>query len=154
MQFKDQSMRYVFEIMPAISHTFFKPYLDKINMDGDLTISELRSIMILLFNDELPMSSVSAKVDLEKGSFTSVAKKLIKRGYIVKIPSQKDGRISILKLTDMGKEFAIKNRKEHIEFMKEQLNVLSEEKGKMLLNSAEVMYDLLMELQEKKNRNK
>lgn len=73
------------------------------------------------------MSSVSQGLNLEKGSFTPVANRLIQYDYIEKVCSKEDKRVSYLILTEKGQEFVdrlYEGIKKHIQ---KKLEILGED---------------------------
>lgn len=124
---EDKTLKKVFDIMPKLEKTFFSNYFREVHQDLDLNKTHTRTIMMLHFEGDVPMSFVSQKLGLEKGSFTPVAKTLINMGYVKKVKSENDKRISLLSLTEQGKEYAKTLKKGHHAFMNDQINKLNEE---------------------------
>lgn len=71
-----------------------------------LTNSSARTLLLLHYAEELPMSELAEKLHLEKGSFTAVAKKLETAGLIQRITPNEDRRKALIRLTASGNKIA------------------------------------------------
>jgi len=71
-----------------------------------LNLSEIKTLMFLHKNEGSPMTEYSKKVGLTRGSFTTVADRLEKKGLIERAPVSADRRINALLLTPEGKRVA------------------------------------------------
>lgn len=149
MYIKSSTLKSVFEIMPAIDHTLFSKYFKASHIVEGLNKTHTKTIMILRFEGPMPMSHISQKLSLEKGSFTSVTNKLIQLGYIKKVKSEKDRRVSLLSLTDEGIAYANKLHDGHLVFMEKQINKLTK-KEKIAFESS--INTLLESLEKINNR--
>lgn len=133
----------IFEIMPALDHAFFITYFKDFQKENGLYKTHIRTIMILRSHGPLPMSHISQKLSLEKGSFTSVANKLIKLGYIKKQISEEDKRVSLLTLTEAGLESANNLREGHQRYMDEQIKKLTSKEKLAFENSIVILLESL-----------
>lgn len=133
----------IFEHKLIFERVFFKNFTDGYNFPKELNQTHIRTILMLYFKDSCPMTKISKKTNLEKGSFTSVANKLIKLGYIEKHRDEIDKRVYKLNLTQKGKKIAAEvgiahneyvnnlfgklSSKEKVEYFKavEKINILS-----------------------------
>ncbi len=66
--------------------------------------NEIKLLVELNFNPDLPQKHYVDSLGMEFGSFTYLSDKLIEKGYVIKVPSTTDRRITILSLTDKGRE--------------------------------------------------
>ncbi len=136
----------IMSIMPSLDKSFFKEFFKEHTMEYDLNKSHTRTIMMLFCDGPVPMSHISQRLGLEKGSFTTVANKLISLDMVTKEKSENDKRISLISLTDKGHKFASKLKDEHHEYVQSQLDLLSikeqdelESAIETLLNSLEII---------------
>lgn len=70
----------------------------------ELGFSHIRIIILLHIFEVLSMKEIAEKISKDKSTVTSLADKLEKKGYIKKIVSQKDRRITYLMLEEKSKE--------------------------------------------------
>ncbi len=60
-------------------------------------------IFLALFqNEALTMKELAAVIDRDKSTVTGLVDKLLRMGFVEKIPHDRDGRISVIRLTDRG----------------------------------------------------
>ena len=143
MLYETETLRKVFDLMPKLENAFFSNYFKEHELDIDINKTHIRTIMMLLFEGDVPMSFVSQKLGLEKGSFTPVAKKLIDIGFIRKVKSEEDRRISLLSLTDDGHAFATRLRDGHHKFMLNEIEKLSIDDQVQFENALDTILSLL-----------
>ncbi|WP_105614245.1 MarR family winged helix-turn-helix transcriptional regulator [Vallitalea okinawensis] len=122
----DETLESILNLIPMVTDIFFKHFQFSSGLLNDLNKTHTRTLMILKFEGPSTMSVISHKVELEKGSFTPVANKLIQLGYIEKLQSSGDKRKSMLQLTEVGHTVAEKFHEEHTAYMHKQLNKLTE----------------------------
>jgi len=96
-------------------------------MDYKLNHSHYKTLMILLFHGPMNMTHVSDRLLLKKGSFTTVASKLIEIGYILKEQCEEDKRSQYIRLTEEGTRFAKAFNEAHHSYMASQFDALDEE---------------------------
>lgn len=122
----DETIQAILSLFPMMTEIFFNNFQRSSDTIKDLNSTHTKTIMTLKYEGSSTMSFVSRKIELEKGSFTPVADKLIKLGYIEKVQSAQDKRKSLLQLTESGHTLAERFHKEHTEYIYNQLNKLSE----------------------------
>lgn len=142
MMQKDEIIQKILGFFPMMTEIFVKNFLLSSDMLKNLNSTHTRTIMTLKYEGRSTMSSISRKVELEKGSFTPVANKLIKLGYVEKVQSSEDKRKSLLQLTELGHTFADKFHKEHTEYIYSQLSKLSEAERDAYLASVNLIQSL------------
>lgn len=145
---ESEFLRKLFEVMPRIEDVFFSSFFKNRVDASKLNKTHTKTIMSLFFMGSVPMSEISQKLGLEKGSFTPVAKKLIELGLVEKTKSEEDRRISLLSLTDKGEAYADNLRINHHKHMHAQLDKLTptdQEKFESALGTVLSMLDVIEE---------
>lgn len=122
----------LFELRFSIENVFFREHMKQYKFPEGINHTHMKALLTLRVWGEQSMSDLSKKLNLEKGSFTPVAQKLIEEGYIVKERSKKDKRVYNLSLTKLGTETANKFKSDHLLFIKKYLEQLTEEEKKEL----------------------
>lgn len=79
----------------------------KSNTEQKLKKNEVKLLLELNFHPNQPLKHYVDAVGMEFGSFTYLSDKLIKKGYVVKVPSTTDKRVTILSLTEEGDKLAM-----------------------------------------------
>ena len=101
-----------FETFYNFNRVFFnKQLLSGLNLE--LNHAEIMALIFLSLKCDNSMTAISKRVNLEKGSFTSVANKLEARGLIKRENDTSDKRVTKLTLTRDGEEF-VKILRNHI----------------------------------------
>jgi len=117
----------IYKIRRSIEEIFFKNFADKYKNDDVLNFTHIKSLMILSFEEPCSMSALSKALQIEKGSFTPVASKLINAGYVEKIRSESDKRIYLLQLTENGKELVKDIHSKHRTYLNDCIKKLDED---------------------------
>jgi len=116
----------ILELNYIIEDAFFKGFQD-IKLPYKFSSSQIKTLINLDYGKHMTMSEISRRLNIEKGSFTPVANKLIELGCIEKIRSLEDKRISYLVLTDKGKKYVDILAQEVTNSMENKLRNLSKE---------------------------
>ena len=120
----DKRIEGIFELHRYIVSMFFKDFEDTFEPSDGLNFTHIKAAMTLYFHGKMTMSELSRRLVLEKGSFTPVAAKLIKTGYIKKEQTPADKRAYNLVLTASGKELTARLKNAHWRFMTAALGQL------------------------------
>ena len=89
------------EIFPEIMRILAEDFKPKV--DIRLKKIEFKTLMEIKFSEGNSMSYYCEKVSLENGSFTYLADKLERKGFIERIYDETDRRKKVLVLTEKGK---------------------------------------------------
>lgn len=135
----NQNVRMIFMLKSALEHTLFKPFIRNYKLPEGINTTHIMTIMTLNFLKSAPMSTLSTRLNMEKGSFTTVANKLIKNDYIISTRSEKDKRIYDLSLTEKGKALAEDFGSKHRNYMIGLMDKLDEEKKNEFLSAMDIV---------------
>jgi DNA-binding MarR family transcriptional regulator len=139
----------LFNLNRDIGQIFFREFETIYNLPDSLNHTHMKTLMFLRFNGPSPMSHISTQLSLEKGSFTSVAHRLIETGYIEKQRAEGDKRIFLLNLTDKGKDFSIAFGDKHLEYVKNTIGVLDDCEQMNYLEMVDVLLKLNTKIRNK-----
>lgn len=92
-------------------------------------------------NEETTVSEIASVLDISMPTATVAVKKLERKGFVDKAPCEKDGRRTIISLTDMGKRVDKAHRLFHRRMVKNISNQLENDEK-------EVLYRAVMKLSE------
>jgi DNA-binding MarR family transcriptional regulator len=140
---KDENLKSIFQLRSNLENVFFRHFENQVDFPKKLNHTHFKTMIILSFEGELPMSEVSHKLSLEKGSFTPVANTLIKLGFIIKRQSPDDRRIYTISLTPEGLKFAEKYKSDHMHFIRDRLKRLSDAEREAYLSSVRTLNALM-----------
>ncbi|MFV0520129.1 MAG: MarR family winged helix-turn-helix transcriptional regulator [Lachnospirales bacterium] len=100
-----------------------------------------------------PMCFYSEKLNIEKGSFNYIAKKIEDMGLANIITDEKDKRKKIFVLTDEGKEEVLATRKELNSHIEKKLSVLSDEDREIFNRSMLNLREIAKKIKNKEINN-
>lgn len=147
---EDNCLKHILDLRSIIESAYFKAYEESSDFPENLNHTHVKTMIILKFQGEKPMSVISSKLNMEKGSFTPVANHLIEQGYIEKIPDSKDKRVYNLRLLENGESLTNEVIKKHNIFVKKMLEQLSEDEKKSYFEAIELINDLTLRMQQKR----
>lgn len=115
-----------------------------------LNITEEKTLMILHKNEGDPMTEYSKKLALSKGSFTTVADHLEKKGLVKRVSAWDDRRKCALMLTDEGKKIARKLDVDFNRHISKKVSKLKDEDIENLHRALETIVVTMEKLKERK----
>jgi MarR family 2-MHQ and catechol resistance regulon transcriptional repressor len=139
MMLIEKSLNNIFELHATMDHKIFKDFIKAYPMPDKLNHRHMRAIINLYFVEKASMTEISQRLSIEKGSFTPVADKLIKLGYIINERSQKDRRVYEMSLTPKGKELAKDFVETHNDYITDLFSKLSQEELKAFSDALELV---------------
>ncbi len=120
----------IFRLKRDISEIYFKAFFHNHEFQEGMNPTLMQTLIYLEFMGSSSMTRISQILQLEKGSFTPVAKRLVDMGYVVKSRNEKDKRIFELSLTPRGKALVKEFKREHGDYIHRSLSAISEEEKK------------------------
>lgn len=120
----------------------FKFIDDQLNKTG-LVRTHFRILYELMDRKELSMSDLSKTLNVTKPNITVLTDKLVKFGYIERISSSQDRRISLIRLTDEGKNFLSKSAEKLINTSTHLLSSLDDGDIELINQTTQTMKKLL-----------
>lgn len=155
MQIEEKEyLKIILELHSILEKVFFRDFEESSNFLADINHTHIKAMMFLKFEGEKPMSMVSNKLNMEKGSFTPVANHLIKLGFIDKVPDPQDKRIFKLRLNERGNTFINEVCVTHNSYVRVLFERLTEEEIDSYLKAAALMNDLTIKMQKNKKAEK
>lgn len=126
MNFKDSDIGRFLTAFPGLMYTLMHDY-DPPESLIKLNKSEIRTMVILHINLGNNPSQISQKLNMEKGSFSSVIGNLIKKGLIEKIRDHEDKRKFQLVMTKEGQSLINDHMQSLVKHLEKKLAVLTDE---------------------------
>jgi MarR family transcriptional regulator, 2-MHQ and catechol-resistance regulon repressor len=141
MEMMEKSLANLFYLTPVFNDLFMKPF-ETTRLHESLNKSHIRTLIFLRLEGKQSMTRLAARVELEKGSFTPVARYLINSGLVNKLPEPGDKRLGILTLTAKGKGVVDEIIGKYKAFLDIQLDKLSRTERDSLMKSIECLISL------------
>jgi DNA-binding MarR family transcriptional regulator len=140
---KDIRLKSIIDVRMKLDRVFFKQHLYRFSMPDGLNQTHMLTLLYLHFSTSSPMVDLSRHLNLEKGSFTPVAKKLLQLGYIKKEQNPQDRRVSDLSLTKKGEILASDFKNSHLLYIQSLLDTLEEEEREKFIQAVGFLNDSL-----------
>jgi len=147
MDTEQAAIKKVFCLIPAVSMAFFKPF-EQHNSHPELGRSHLRTLINLRLDGPSSMTHLSQRIELEKGSFTPVARHLEEAGYLERVKPPEDRRQTLLSLTAAGMRLADELMAEHRLFVEGSIAQLSDDERAEFQTAVETMLRLLQRMKQ------
>ncbi len=138
----------ILELRSIIENAYFRAFEESTDFPANLNHTHVRAMIFLKFQGEQPMSAVSYKLNMEKGSFTPVANHLLRLGYIEKLPNPRDKRVYLLRLLESGEKLMNEVIAKHNIFAKKMLDKLTEEERSSYFAAIDLINELTVRMQQ------
>lgn len=91
---------------PKIYSSFYLEYLKQYSTSYNVNKTQLRALMFVKNYGAISMTDLCAKLNIEKGSLTSMVDDLTDKGYVVRERDLADRRKYLITITEKGTELA------------------------------------------------
>ena len=112
---------------------------------NDLTIKEMHAIDAITMYNHQTISQVGEKLHLTPGTMTSMADRLIRKGYVERIRDKDDRRIVRLRLTKRGRVLYRAHRAFHNMMVERFLKGMNDEEMKVVKKALQNLEDFVDE---------
>jgi MarR family 2-MHQ and catechol resistance regulon transcriptional repressor len=99
----------------------------------NLCLTDFAILEILLHKGALPVNRIGQKLFLTSGSISTAIDRIEKRGLAMRKPSSEDGRVTLVDLTDDGRELIERSFRQHELYMEAVMGALNSEERTTLL---------------------
>lgn len=97
---------FVSKTFPKIHASLYLESLKEYAANINVNRTQLRALVFIKNNGEITMTDLCEKLNIEKGSLTTMVDDLTKKGYLTRTRDSRDRRKYILNLTNSGEEIA------------------------------------------------
>lgn len=112
---------------PKIYSSLYLEYLKQYSAMYNVNKTQLRALMFIKNNGAISMTDLCAKLNIEKGSLTSMVDDLTEKGYVVRTRDLLDRRKYLINITEKGIILASDFMEKLSEKLEEKLFKLDEE---------------------------
>lgn len=99
-------IEFLSKTFPKIYSSLYLEYLKEYTVNYNINRTQLRALVFVKKNGDISMSDLCERLNIEKGSLTTMVDDLVKKGYISRNRDLKDRRKYILSLTESGEKVA------------------------------------------------
>lgn len=131
---------------PKIYSSLYLNYLKQYSGLYDVNKTQLRALVFMKNHGEISMTELCAKLNIEKGSLTSMIDDLTEKGYVFREKNLKDRRKYMIVITKEGEKIAA-------DFTEKLSNSLEEKFFKLDSNDREKYLEAIETLQDLLNKN-
>ena len=118
-------------------------YLKQYSGLYDVNKTQLRALVFMRNYGEISMTELCAKLNIEKGSLTSMIDDLSKKGYVYREKNLKDRRKYMIVITEEGKQIAADFTEKLSNDLEEKFFKLNTEDREKYLDAIETLETLL-----------
>ena len=128
---------------PKIYSSLYLNYLKQYSGLYDVNKTQLRELVFMRNYGEISMTELCAKLNIEKGSLTSMIDDLSKKGYVYREKNLKDRRKYMIVITEEGKQIAADFTEKLSNDLEEKFFKLNTEDREKYLDAIETLETLL-----------
>ncbi len=128
---------------PKIYSSLYLNYLKQYSVLYDVNKTQLRALVFMRNYGEISMTELCAKLNIEKGSLTSMIDDLSKKGYVYREKNLKDRRKYMIVITEEGKQIAADFTEKLSNDLEEKFFKLNNEDREKYLDAIETLETLL-----------
>ena len=101
-----ETISFLSNTFPKIYSSLYLKYLKQYSELHNINKTQLKALVFLKGNSEINMTELCAKLNIEKGSLTSLIDDLSEKGYVCREKTVNDRRKYIIVLTKEGNQIA------------------------------------------------
>ncbi|RDY24726.1 MarR family transcriptional regulator [Romboutsia maritimum] len=128
---------------PKIYSSLYLEYLKKYSVEYNVNKTQLRALMFIKNYGNISMTDLCSKLNIEKGSLTSMVDDLTEKGYVFRERDLGDRRKYLITITEKGEEIAIDFIIKLSEKLEEKLSKLNEEDRKKYIEAIDTLQYIL-----------
>ncbi|MGL5716080.1 MAG: MarR family winged helix-turn-helix transcriptional regulator [Paraclostridium sp.] len=134
---------FISKTFPKIYSSLYLEYLKQYTSDNNINRTQLRALVFIKKNGDIAMSELCERLNIEKGSLTTVVDDLTRKGYITRSKDNKDRRKYILSITEDGDAIASDFIKKLEKKLEEKFLKLDKEEHTEFMNSINTLERIL-----------
>lgn len=114
-------------------------------LDNDLSASQYFILQLLAVEERYTSSEIAGALDVTLSAVTNLSNKLVRKGYVKRVPSETDRRSAYLQLTEQGREVFSRMLERYRELTDGIWSDFSEQEVDLLIASYERMIERLQQ---------
>lgn len=138
--------KFFLKTMPNMRNYLFIDFLRRESSLHELNKNQHKTILILKNHGPKSMTELCSMLQLEKGSFTTIIDYLTQKEYVMRTKDEKDRRKYVIKLTEIGNQFAEEQTHKLNQHLMHKFHKLSKENMEKFLDAIEILEEISNEL--------
>ena len=126
------------ELLPALPNGVAPSYIHYLDVILALEKKEV----------QVKISDISDKLNLPRPGVTRTVKEMEEKGFLQKIASPDDGRVTYITITEAGKELHQKFDAQYFDMLAPYMDEISEEDAQNMIRTIEKFYQIMRERRE------
>ena len=135
-----ETIGFLSKTFPKIYSSLYLEYLKQYSATYNVNKTQLRALVFIKNNGAISMTDLCAKLNIEKGSLTSMVDELTKKGYVVREKDLLDRRKYLITITEKGDKIAA-------DFMEKLTYKLEEKLSKLNVEDRDKFIEAITTLQ-------
>lgn len=111
---------------------------------SNLSIKEMHTIEAIGLEGKNSANQVAQKLNITPGTLSVSIQNLVKKGYVKRVKSKTDRRVTRLQLTKEGRLVYRLHHKFHMEMVRDTVAGLNKDEGQVLLHGLENLHQFLL----------
>ena len=136
------TINFLSKTFPKIYSSFYLEYLKQYASTYSVNKTQLRALIIIKTNGAISMTALCNRLNIEKGSLTSMIDDLNEKGYVTRTKDIADKRKYLITITESGEVIA-SDFIDKLKFrLEEKLIKLTEEDMKKYINAVKILEEI------------
>ncbi|MCH1960786.1 MULTISPECIES: MarR family winged helix-turn-helix transcriptional regulator [Romboutsia] len=128
---------------PKIYSSLYLEYLKEYSSIKNVNKTQLRALMFIKNYGDISMTDLCSKLNIEKGSLTSMVDDLTEKGYVIRTRDLSDRRKYLISITDKGMNLASDFMEKLSQKLEDKLSKLNDEDIKRYRDAINTLEDIL-----------
>lgn len=137
------TITFLSKTFPKIYSSFYLEYLKEYSSDYNVNKTQLRALMFIKNYGAINMTDLSYKLNVEKGSLTSMVDDLTNKGYVLRQKDLTDRRKYLIVITEKGINIASDFMNKLDAKLEEKLLKLSEQEQEKYIDAINTLQCIL-----------
>ena len=96
-------------------------------------------------HDHVKISDISDALQLPRPGVTRTVKEMVEKGYLEKLSSPDDKRVTYISITEAGKALSKQYVEEYFQSLAPYMDAISEEDAACMIETIEIFYEIMLE---------
>ncbi|MBO3444798.1 MULTISPECIES: MarR family winged helix-turn-helix transcriptional regulator [Clostridia] len=137
------TISFLSKTFPKIYSSLYLEYLKQYASTYNVNKTQLRALLFIKNNGSISMTDLCSKLNIEKGSLTSMVDDLAQKGFVIRERDLSDRRKYLINTTEQGNEIALDFMEKLSIKLEEKFSKFSEDDRNRYINAINTLQDIL-----------
>lgn len=137
------TISFLSKTFPKIYSSLYLEYLKQYASTYNVNKTQLRALLFIKNNGSISMTDLCSKLNIEKGSLTSMVDDLEQKGFVIRERDVLDRRKYLINTTEQGNEIALDFMEKLSIKLEEKFSKFSEDDRNRYINAINTLQDIL-----------